>query len=292
MTLSDSDPRARGLPVVDPPPPPRAGRNLPAAIAVGATLAALVVVPLAVRREIFGIGVVGAAVAFGMWEIARVLRAAGIRVPYLPVVVGGPAMVAAAYLRGTDGLSVALVATILACIVWLLAEEPAGFVANISASTFVVVYVALLGSFAALLTAPDDGVRRVVAFVATTVCSDVGGYTVGVLIGRHPMAPRISPKKSWEGFAGSTLVCLAFGALGVSRLFDLPIWQGLVFGAVVAVAATLGDLGESLIKRDLGIKDMSNLLPGHGGLMDRLDSLLVVAPVAWVMLSAWVPTPA
>jgi phosphatidate cytidylyltransferase len=289
MTLSDSDPRAAT--VVDAPPTPRAGRNLPAAIAVGATLAALVVVPLALRRDIFGIGVVGAAVAFAMWEIARVLRAAGTHVPYLPLIIGGPTMVAAAYLRGTDGLSVALVATVLACIAWLLAEEPAGFLDNISASAFVLVYVALLGSFAALLAAPDDGVRRVVAFVATTVCSDVGGYTVGVLIGRHPMAPRISPKKSWEGFAGSTIACVAFGVLGVCRLFDLPIWQGVLFGAVVAVAATLGDLGESLIKRDLGIKDMSNLLPGHGGLMDRMDSLLVVAPIAWVMLSAWVPVP-
>ena len=105
--------------------------------------------------------------------------------------------------------------------------------------------------------------------------SDIGGYAAGVLFGKHPMAPSVSPKKSWEGFAGSVVACVVGGvALVVRWLLDGPWWAGVVLGAVAAVGATLGDLCESMIKRDLGIKDMGSILPGHGGLMDRLDSLL------------------
>lgn len=271
------------------PKPRLAGRNLPVAIAVGVTLAAVVLISLYAKRPIFGIGVVGAAAGIGMWELIRALRADGIPVPMAPLLVGGPTMVAAAYLQGADGLSLAFVLTVLAAMVWLLADDGANYLRGLAGATLVIVYVPLLASFAALLAAPADGSRRVIAFVAATVCSDVGGYAFGVVFGRHPMAPTVSPKKSWEGFAGSAAACLAFGGAVVTRLFHLPWWQGLAFGAVVAVAATAGDLGESLIKRDLGIKDMSDLLPGHGGLMDRLDSLLFVAPFAWLMLSAWAP---
>ncbi|MEP7055155.1 MAG: phosphatidate cytidylyltransferase [Actinomycetota bacterium] len=269
--------------------PRRAGRNLPAAIAVGVTLGAVVLISLYAKRPIFGIGVVGVAAGVGMWELIRALRANGVPVPMPPLLLGGPIMVAAAYLHGADGLSLALVLTVLAAMVWMAAAEPSDYLRGLGGATMVIVYVPLLAAFAALLAAPEDGSRRVIAFVATTVCSDVGGYAAGVLLGRHPMAPTVSPKKSWEGFAGSAIACLAFGGLVVTRLFALPWWQGLLFGAVVVVVATTGDLGESLIKRDLGIKDMSDLLPGHGGLMDRLDSLLFVAPFVWLMLSAWAP---
>jgi phosphatidate cytidylyltransferase len=238
---------------------------------------------------VFGIGVVGIAAAVGMWEVIRALHGDGIPVPMAPLLLGGPCMVAAAYLQGADGLSLAFVLTVLAAIVWMVAEDAFHYLQGVGGAILVIVYVPLLASFAALLAAPDDGSRRVIAFVATTVCSDVGGYAFGVVFGRHPMAPTVSPKKSWEGFAGSVAACLAFGGAVVASLFGLAWWQGLLFGAVVVVAATVGDLGESLIKRDLGIKDMSDLLPGHGGFMDRLDSLLFVAPFAWLMLSAWAP---
>jgi phosphatidate cytidylyltransferase len=279
-----------GLPDVDEAPRPRrAGRNLPAAIAVGVTLAAVVLISLYAKRPIFGIGVVGVAAGIGMWELIRALRADGVPVPMAPLLVGGPMMIAAAYLRGADGLSLALVLTVLAAMAWMVAEPGRDYLRGVASATLVIVYVPLLAAFAALLAAPEDGSRRVIAFVATTACSDIGGYAFGVAFGRHPMAPTVSPKKSWEGFAGSALACLAFGSAVVTRLFGLPWWQGLIFGAVVVVAATAGDLGESLIKRDLGIKDKSDLLPGHGGLMDRLDSLLFVAPFAWLLLSAWAP---
>lgn len=290
MTESKPIPSPADVPDVDETPVPRrAGRNLPAAVAVGVTLAALVVGSLYANRPVFGIGVVGAAAAIGMWEVIRALRAAGVPVPMAPLLVGGPSMVAAAYLRGADGLSLALVLCVLAVMAWMVAESAPDYLRAVAGATLVIVYVPLLASFAALLAAPDDGARRVIAFVAVTVCSDVGGYAFGVVLGRHPMAPTVSPKKSWEGFAGSAAACLAFGGAVVPTMFDLALWQGLAFGAVAVVAATVGDLGESLIKRDLGIKDMSDLLPGHGGLMDRLDSLLFVAPFAWLMLSAWAP---
>jgi phosphatidate cytidylyltransferase len=140
-----------------------------------------------------------------------------------------------------------------------------------------------------LLLRPDDGANRVVVFVLLTVLSDVGGYAAGVLFGRHPMAPTVSPKKSWEGFGGSALFCAVGGAVAVPALVDGQAWEGAVVGLAVMAVATLGDLGESMIKRDLGIKDMGSLLPGHGGLMDRLDSLLLAAPVTYLLLSRLVP---
>jgi phosphatidate cytidylyltransferase len=140
-----------------------------------------------------------------------------------------------------------------------------------------------------LLAAPEDGAFRIIAWIVTVVASDIGGYAVGVLFGRHPMAPSISPKKSWEGFAGSVAACLVSGVLTVTLLLDGSVTAGLVLGASVVLAATLGDLVESLVKRDLGVKDMGSLLPGHGGIMDRLDSIALSAPVAWVVLTLLVP---
>jgi phosphatidate cytidylyltransferase len=146
-----------------------------------------------------------------------------------------------------------------------------------------------LAGFAALMLAAPDGRQRIVVFILVTVFSDIGGYAVGVKFGKHPMAPSLSPKKSWEGFAGSVLSCALVGAISLPLLLDGPWWAGVLLGVVAAAAATLGDLIESSIKRDLGIKDMSTILPGHGGLMDRLDSLVVVAPVAWALLLLFVP---
>ena len=134
-----------------------------------------------------------------------------------------------------------------------------------------------------------DGAARVLVFMICVVASDVGGYTAGVLAGKHPMAPTISPKKSWEGFAGSLLFGIAAGIATITYALDGDWWVGIILGVAGVVFATLGDLSESLIKRDLGIKDMGDLLPGHGGLMDRLDSLIAVAPVAWLILHTLVP---
>jgi hypothetical protein len=137
------------------------------------------------------------------------------------------------------------------------------------------------------MLAPSDGGRRVLAFVAVTICSDIGGYFAGSFLGKHKLAPSISPKKTWEGLGGSLAACLIAGWLTLSYLLHDHWWQGLIFGFAVTVAAIVGDLVESTIKRDLGIKDMGSLLPGHGGVLDRIDSLLFAAPVAWLLLIAF-----
>jgi phosphatidate cytidylyltransferase len=147
----------------------------------------------------------------------------------------------------------------------------------------------LFCSFATLLVVAPDGKGRALTFLLCVVASDVGGYAAGVLAGKHPMAPTISPKKSWEGFAGSQVAGMAVGGLCVALLLQDAWWEGVLLGSLLVISATLGDLVESMVKRDLGIKDMGSLLPGHGGLMDRLDSLLPTAVVAWAVLSIVVP---
>jgi phosphatidate cytidylyltransferase len=271
------------------PIPSRAGRNLPAAIGVGLALGALVLIPLYTLRWVFAV-VVAAVIGVAIVEICRALGTAGFRPTLLPLVVGGPVTIIAAYLRGSDALLFGLVATVLACIAWRVPEGGRRLLPDVTSSAFVAAYVPFLAGFAALLTAQPHGAARVTAFIATTVCSDVGGYAAGVLFGKHPMAPSVSPKKSWEGFAGSAGACVLAGVLLVSTFVDIAWWQGVLYGLAVVVSATVGDLGESLLKRDLGIKDMGHLLPGHGGIMDRLDSLLLVAPVAWLLLSWWAPS--
>jgi phosphatidate cytidylyltransferase len=265
--------------------PGRAGRNLPVAILVGLTLGALILVPLYSPQRWTFVIVIVAAMAVGTYEIVQALRTLGAQPPLVPLVAGGAAMVILAYRQGSEALFVALVLTVLASIVWRLADPAEGYLRDIAAATFTAVYVPFLISFAALLTVPPDGPRRVTAFIATVVCSDVGGYAAGVLFGKHPMAPSVSPKKSWEGFVGSVIACGVAGAIFFAQLFDASPLMGVVYGLAVVATATLGDLGESMIKRDIGIKDMGNLLPGHGGIMDRLDSLLPTAPVAFLLLS-------
>ncbi|GAA3174572.1 hypothetical protein GCM10010531_30190 [Blastococcus jejuensis] len=284
--IADAD-----LPTTDAPVAPaagRAGRNLGAAIVVGLSLGAVIVASLLIWRQAF-LGVLGAAVLVGVIELTRALRAGGFQAPLVPLLVGAVAMLALAWSRGPTGLVTGFLATALAVVFWRLADGPAGYLRDASAGVLVALYVPLLAGFAALLLAPDDGSARVFAFIATVVCSDVGGYAAGVLFGKHPMAPSISPKKSWEGMAGSVAACMGMATLIITLWLDGPWWAGLIFGAAIAVSATLGDLAESLIKRDLGIKDMGHLLPGHGGLMDRLDSLLPSAAVAYLLLAVLVP---
>ena len=204
-------------------------------------------------------------------------------------------MVFVAYFFGAPALVTATGVTALVIMLWLLRRGVDGYVKNATASVFTLIYVPFLGSFVALLLAEggntpgigidlDDGIKGIVTFILVTVSSDIGGYAAGVLFGRHPMAPVISPKKSWEGFAGSAAACVAVGWALVVYLLDGPWWVGIVLGLIAVVMATLGDLCESVIKRDLGIKDMSQIVPGHGGLMDRLDSLLATAAPIWLLL--------
>ncbi|WP_104524973.1 phosphatidate cytidylyltransferase [Blastococcus atacamensis] len=266
----------------------RAGRNLRAAIGVGVSLVAVILASLLVWRPAF-LAVLGAAILVAVVELVRALRKGGRAAPMVPLLVGACAMQALAWTRGPTGLITGFFLTALAVLLWRLAAGPAGYRRDAAAGILVALYVPLLAGFAVLLLVPEDGATRVLVFIATVVASDVGGYAAGVLFGKHPMAPSISPKKSWEGMVGSVLTCMLMATPIIVFALDGPWWGGLVFGAALAVSATVGDLAESLIKRDLGIKDMGDLLPGHGGIMDRLDSLLPSAAAAYLLLSVLAP---
>ena len=269
--------------------PSRAGRDLVAAITVGVGMGAVILVSLVLERHFF-IGVLALSTAVATWELAGALRrGAEIEVPLPILLVGGQAMVWLSWPFRLQGLAVAFAVTALAVLLWRMRAGSANYVRDVAAGLFTAAYVPLFCSFAVLMVVADDGLARVLTFLICGVASDVGGYAAGVVLGRHPMAPTISPKKSWEGFAGSQLAGMAAGALCVHLLLGGAWWAGALTGALLVTCATLGDLIESMIKRDLGLKDISTLLPGHGGLLDRMDSLLPTAVVAWALLSIVAP---
>jgi phosphatidate cytidylyltransferase len=266
----------------------RTGRNLPAAIAVGLALGGLVLVTLFTVKATFLL-YVGIMLAIALWEFSRALRSRDINLPLVPIAAGGVAMMTLAYWEQTRWAVVALALAAIGVLAWRLPGGAAGYVRDVTAGIFALIYLPLMGIFVALMLAQPDGARRTLIFVVLTVCSDTGGYAAGILLGKHPLAPAISPKKTWEGASGSLLFCLAAGAIMVPDLLGGHVWQGLLLGLAAVVAATLGDLAESMIKRDLELKDMGRVLPGHGGIMDRIDSFLVMAPVIWLLLAVFVP---
>ena len=277
----------------------RAGRNLPAAIGSAVVLLAAIGASLAFWKTAFLL-IIAAAVVVAIWELRQGLMSRDIDLPEQPLMVGGVVMVVVAYFWGAPALVTATAVSALVTMLWLLRRGVDGYVQTATASVFTLVYVPFLGSFVALMLAEggvsdlepwDDGVRGILVFILVTIASDIGGYAAGVLFGRHPMAPVISPKKSWEGLAGSVVSCVVVGWLLVVNLLDGPWWVGVVLGLIAAVMATLGDLCESVMKRDLGVKDMSQVIPGHGGLMDRLDSLLATIAPIWLLLHYTVFTP-
>ena len=282
----ETSPRASATPATPAPPvapASRAGRNLPAAIASGVVLGVAIIASLVFWKPAFMVIVV-AAVLVAVWELGHAFATGEIRIAREPVMAGGVLMVLVAYFFGAPALVTATAVTALVTMLWRLRGGIAGYVMDTTAAVFTILYVPFLGSFVALLLAEDRGDVAIVTFILVTIASDIGGYAVGVLAGKHPMAPVISPKKSWEGFAGSAVSCVVVGWLTVVYLLDGAWWVGVALGAIAVVMATLGDLCESVIKRDLGIKDMSNIIPGHGGLMDRLDSLLATAAPTWLLL--------
>jgi phosphatidate cytidylyltransferase len=270
-------------------PPSRLGRDLRAAILVGVALGAVILASLFLVRQAF-IAVVAISILVATCELAGALRrGGGIEVALIPACVGGQATIWLAWPFGPTGLLSAAAVTVLVCLLWRMRQGPDGYLRDVSASLFTVVYVPFFAAFAALLVVPADGAGRVLTWMLCVVASDIGGFAAGVVAGKHPMAPTISPKKSWEGFAGSMAGGMIVGAVCLAELLHGRWWLGVLVGALLVAVATAGDLIESLIKRDLGIKDMGSLLPGHGGLMDRLDSLLPTAMVAWLLLSVFVP---
>ncbi|WP_078856138.1 phosphatidate cytidylyltransferase [Streptomyces sp. SCSIO 75703] len=276
-------------PAAGPPQKKSAGRDLGAAIGVGVGLGAVIVASLFVVKAVF-VAVVAVAVVVGLWELtSRLEERKGVKAPLVPLAVGGAAMVVAGYARGAEGAWIAMALTALAVLVWRMARPPQDYLRDVTAGVFAAFYVPFLATFVTMMLAADDGAWRVLTFLVLTVVSDTGAYAVGWRFGRTKLAPRISPGKTREGLIGAVAFAMAAGALCTQFLIDGGSWwQGLLLGLAVAASATLGDLGESMIKRDLGIKDMGTLLPGHGGIMDRLDSLLPTAPVVWLLLVLFV----
>ena len=264
------------------------GRNLPAALGVGLVLGGLVLLTLFTVKATFLL-YVGIMVAVALWELSHALSTRDIHLPLVPIAVGGTAMVTLAYWTQTKWALGALALAVIGVFAWRLRGGPGGYVRDVTAGILALAYLPLMATFVALMLVEPDGARRALIFVVLTVCSDTGGYLAGILVGKHQLVPTISPKKTWEGLGGSIVLCLAAGAIMVPELLDGQVWQGLLLGLAAVAAATLGDLAESMIKRDLEIKDMGHLLPGHGGILDRIDSLLVMAPVIWVLLAVFVP---
>jgi phosphatidate cytidylyltransferase len=280
-----------GAPNSGAPKSSRLGRDLRAAILVGVGLGVAILGSLLIERHWF-IGLVAASIAVATWELCGAMRrAAGIRVAMVPVLVGGQAMIWLSWPFGVPGALAAFAVTAVVSLLWRMRAGPDGYLRDVSVTLFTAVYVPFFAAFSTLLVVAPDGRGRVLTWMLCVVGSDIGGYVAGVTAGRHPMAPTISPKKSWEGFAGSMLAGMAAGAICVATLLDGHWWLGIPLGALLVAVATAGDLIESLIKRDIGIKDMGSILPGHGGLMDRLDSLLPAALVSWLVLSVIVRAP-
>ncbi|TLM85290.1 phosphatidate cytidylyltransferase [Pseudarthrobacter sp. NamE5] len=278
-------------------PTPKAGRNLPAAVVVGlamlfAVLGGLLFLPLGF------VAVTTTFAVFGVWEIYRALEANGTRMPIIPVMTGTVAMPFAAYLGGIESLLFAMLLSSVAVLLWRSIESAAGSANSIFAGVFTLGWVPFFISFAALPlhaaggatplglwpggTVPE-GAWQIAVMLLLVVSNDTFGYLVGASLGKHPMAPKISPKKSWEGFAGSIGGAMLIGILACLFILDKPWWVGVVLAVGLVAASTAGDLAESMVKRELGIKDMSSILPGHGGVMDRLDSIVFASPVAFVL---------
>lgn len=277
----------------------RAGRDLPAAVGVGLGLLALVLfglllLPLAFLAIVVGFGVVG------VWEVNRALELRGIAVPVIPVFIGAVAIPVSAYFSGSEGLLFAFAASAATVLIYRTLDPAEGSARSVFAGVFVLAWIPFMISFALVVLhgslgtgdaplavglAPGRGSLLVAVMLLLVVANDTFGYLVGAFLGKHPMAPKISPKKSWEGFAGSIGGAIIVAVLCAIFLLHLPWWIGLILAVGMVAAATAGDLAESMVKRELGIKDMGNILPGHGGVMDRLDSILFGSPMAFLLFA-------
>ncbi|MEV7827567.1 phosphatidate cytidylyltransferase [Microbacterium enclense] len=270
----------------------RTGRDLIVATIIGVGIGAVLIASLVFVKWLF-VFFAGAAMVLGVLEFSRALQVAGRRVDVVPQLLTGSLVLLSGFFLQPWVHWIAALSAVVVVVVWRVIAQMAAsdgraridVIGDVLVAGFVQLYVPFLTSMAMVLLAQPRGEWWVLAFIILAVAADTGAYVSGLTFGRggrHPMAPRISPKKTWEGFAGACVAALVAGALLAVFMLQIPWWAGLVFGAVVLATATVGDLGESMVKRDLGIKDMSSWLPGHGGVLDRLDSILPSATAALV----------
>ncbi|MFM8921288.1 MAG: phosphatidate cytidylyltransferase [Candidatus Nanopelagicaceae bacterium] len=233
----------------------------------------------------FGIAIlVAIAVSLAIKELAHAYSSTDTYVSYRSLLLSAIGISMATWFGGIRGLAISTAIALSLMLIGLLRKGPEGFVKSASASVFALVYLPFLMAFAILLARPSNGMAQVMILIILVSCNDTFGYVVGVLLGKHPLVPHISPKKSWEGLIGSIIFTCTGGALAFYYLIDQAWWLGSLVGLLAVITATTGDLIESSLKRDFAIKDMSNLLPGHGGMMDRLDSVVLTAPALWLVL--------
>lgn len=280
--------RAQQHTPVEPVKKSRAGRNLPAAISVGVILGGLVIVGLFFQPWVLVI-LASLAAAVGTWEVTNGLNhKRGMGIPVTPAVITAFLLPCISYVGGGEWLIFAVVASILTLIACRLFGSRDGMIMSVMGSIFTMSWVPFMLALALLLFREEGGSGRIFMILIMAIGNDTWGYVAGVLWGKHPMAPKISPKKTWEGFAGSMVGSMIVGVVAVVMLGD-PWWLGVVLAAVLVVTATVGDLSESMVKREIGIKDMSNILPGHGGVMDRLDSIVFCLAIGSVLYTVLTP---
>jgi phosphatidate cytidylyltransferase len=263
----------------------RSDRDLGTAVAIGVAVAATALVALAIGPA-FGVALVTVIVVLAAGELFATMRTAGHHPATLVGLVASASLVTAAYWRGESALPLVLALTVVVGFLWYaVTPKPVAPSLNTALTVLGVAYVGLFGSYAALLLAGPDGVGAFIGVVLAVVANDVGALAVGSKLGRHPLAPALSPNKTWEGLAGGAAasVVVSVVVLGMIGLAPWDTGSALALGLLVAVIAPVGDLCESMVKRDLGVKDMGSVLPGHGGLLDRFDALLFSLPAAYYL---------
>ena len=258
----------------------RAGRKLLPSILVSLSLLTLIFGSITLEPKLF-LALICVVILLGVRELTHAYRAGGIELPDLPLMIAALIILLASWFGGTQGLAVSTSLIFPVLMVLLLAISQKDFIKRSTSAIFAVFYLAVLGGFILLLANNEAGAKHILALVILISCNDTFAYFAGVLFGKHKLVPSISPKKSWEGLIGGLIASLIGGALVFHLAFETAWYVGSAIGVMTVVTATCGDLIESAIKRDLAIKDMSNLLPGHGGIMDRLDSALFTAPAVW-----------
>ena len=261
----------------------KAGRKLGPSILVSLAILAVVFLTISFAPPLFAIFAWIAILLAGR-ELTKAYRAGGIDLPDNAISIAITLLLAAAWFGRVSGLAVAIAIAIPCVLVYMLLRDPKDFVRKSTAAAFAIFYLAFLGGFILLLAHDKDGLARSFTLVVLVSCNDTFAYLFGVLIGKHPLAPQISPKKTWEGLVGSIIATTIGSALVFQYALGHTWWIGAGIGLVAVVTATCGDLIESAVKRDLSIKDMGTILPGHGGILDRIDSVLFTGPAVWFAL--------
>jgi phosphatidate cytidylyltransferase len=261
----------------------KAGRKLIPSILVGLALLGIIFSTIAFVPILFALFVL-IAVLLALHELSAAFNARELKVNFTHLSIATTAVIASSWFAGLPGLAISIVASIIGLLLLQLLNGTTGFVKNATATTFALMYPGFISGFIFLLARSGDGFAYISLLVITVGLNDTFAYLTGVLIGKHSMAPKISPKKTWEGFIGGLIFAATGSAFAFNSLLDQELWVGALAGVIGALAATTGDLIESAIKRDLSLKDMGTLLPGHGGMLDRLDAALITAPVFWCII--------